>query len=70
MLENNLNHLKPLQGRVQVRGEREGQVRPRRQAAEHPHPLVDASYRVILIDMIYYVEEHYSLTVLLHLFYL
>ena len=46
MLENNLNHLKPLQGRVQVRGEREGQVRPRRQAAEHPDPLVLASYKV------------------------
>ena len=46
MLENNLNHLKPLQGRVHLRGEREGQVRPRRQAAEHPHPLVLASHKV------------------------
>jgi len=38
------------QGRVHVRGEREGQVRPRRQAAENPHPLVLASYKQLVLD--------------------
>ena len=52
MLENDLNQLQPLQGRVHVRREREGQVRPRRQAAEHPHPLVLASYKVRSCDQI------------------